>query len=70
MQGPRAHVLQVRLSGSQWADLQAQAASAGMTISDYTRSQLGLSFMEANDMGDRLDEYERRLSRLEEMAGL
>ena len=59
--------LTIKLSGAEKASLRDQAQSRGMTLSALVREALGLR--EA-PQDDRLEDFERRLARLEEMAGL
>jgi len=58
----------VRFTADERADLKARAVAEGVTLSAYIRrTVLGYS---ATDPLERLEALERRVERLEEMAGL
>lgn len=65
--------LTVRLPDEEAAELDAAARRAGQSRTDVVRAalraHLGLNDPTA-DHGDQLEAHERRLSRLEELAGL
>lgn len=59
--------LTVRLSEGELQALKRDAQASGKSTSALVRERLGLS---ASGSDERLDDFERRLSRLEEMAGV
>jgi hypothetical protein len=65
--------LVVRITDPEMAALEAAASRAGQSKSDYVRETLALR-EQGGDLTERLqaleDDHERRLSRLEQMAGL
>jgi hypothetical protein len=61
--------LVVRITDPEMAALEAAASRAGQSKSDYVRDALALR--ESGPVhAELLEDHERRLSRLEEMAGL
>lgn len=59
--------LDFRLSDAEKAQLQAEAEARGMTLTEIAKERI---FGPAAGDEGRLDDHERRLARLEEMAGL
>lgn len=61
----------MRMSDGEYAQLQRMADQGGISMTRFVKNRLGLLVDEAQDVADeRLVDFERRLSRLEEMAGL
>lgn len=58
--------LSIRLSDREWEELSLQAAAENKTFSALVRERL-FGLQQADE---RLEDHERRISRLEEMAGL
>ena len=59
----------LRLAGSEREQVFDAAARAGMSVSAYVRSQLGLrEAASVSSLAARLDEAEERLGRLEQLA--
>jgi hypothetical protein len=61
------HTLSVRVSDGEWRWLVGEASRRGVRVSALVRE---LVFGSSGGSDERLDDVERRLSRLEEMAGL
>jgi hypothetical protein len=63
--------LTVKIHDSAMERLKAEAAMHQTTLSGWVRHKLGIARQEVIDESDgRADDVERRLSRLEQMAGL
>lgn len=63
--------LDIRLSGLDKERLLKAANAEGKTLSAFIRARLlDVSEGPSVDVGDAVEDHERRLSRLEEMAGL
>lgn len=58
-----------RLSALELADLKQRAAVEGKTLSQVVREAIGVA-QDAPDVAERLEAVERRLGRLEDVAGL
>lgn len=59
-----------RLSPDEHENLRQRAAATDMTVSEFVRRELGLRGQVAADITDRVDALERRLARVEQMAGI
>lgn len=59
----------IRVSGDEKADVERRAAAAGLDLSAFVRRALDLE-REAPDLAGRLDAVERRVTTLEQVAGL
>ena len=60
------HTLSVRVSDSEWRWLGDEAQRRGVRVSGLVRELM----FGSSGSDERLDDFERRLARLEEMAGL
>jgi uncharacterized protein (DUF1778 family) len=56
-----------RISDDERAAIEAAAAQTGVTVSNYIRQTLAVRD-ELPDLAERVEDHERRLSALEEMA--